>query len=140
MVAGATAMLCACGGYRVGGSPSPSPSPPAASPPGLGFDVVVTEQDRTATLHVGQRLEVVLHAHQGMSPWTRVQALDVTVLRPTVNPAATAIVGVTLAAFQAVGAGETTVTAYAGPLCPSPGQACPMYVQVYSLRVTVTPA
>ena len=58
------------------------------------------------------------------------------VLAPTVDPAATAAIGVTLAAFKAMQPGQVDVTANASPKC-SPGQACPMYLAVYSLKVTV---
>ena len=85
----------------------------------------------------GQTLEVVLHAPSGMSNWTVPQSSDRAVLVPIVDPAATSAVGVTLAAFRAVGPGQAEVTATASPRC-SPGQACPMYVALYSLKVTVT--
>lgn len=46
--------------------------------------------------------------------------------------------GVTLAALKGVSQGQVTVGAVGGPLC-SPGQVCPAYLVVYSLRVTVVP-
>jgi len=88
-------------------------------------------------MRAGQKLEVVLHAYPTMNSWTQVKSSDETVLVPIVNPAATAVRGVTLAAFQALAPGEATVTAIASPNC-SPGYACPMYVELYSLKVTVT--
>jgi len=72
-----------------------------------------------------------------MNNWTQVRSTDESILVPIVNPAATAVRGVTLSAFKAVAPGEAEITAYASPTCPS-GQACPMYVQVFSVRVTVT--
>jgi hypothetical protein len=120
--------VCACGNYYVPRSPSASP--------GLGFDAVVTENDKTITITTGQKLEVVLHARQGMTDWTSVRSSDTSVLSPIVNPAATAVRGVTLAAFQALAPGKAEITAVAGAAC-SPGQACPMYAMLYSVTVTV---
>jgi hypothetical protein len=60
------------------------------------------------------------------------------VLVPIVNPAATAVRGVTLAAYKAVAPGEVEISAYASPNCPS-GSMCPMYVAVVSIKVTVSP-
>jgi hypothetical protein len=88
-------------------------------------------------MHVGQRLEVVLHAAKGLKPWTRPTSSNSTVLVPIVDPAATAAQGVTLAAFQANAKGEVDVTANASPDCPA-DQACPMYIAVYNLKVTVS--
>lgn len=103
----------------------------------MHFDVTANETIHQVSLHVGQRLEVALHATKGMSNWSRPTTNDESVLAPTVDPAATAARYVTLAAFEARRPGAAEVTAYASPLC-SPGQACPMYAELYSLRVTVT--
>lgn len=128
----AALVLSACGSAGSGGAPSPSPS----GGPGLGFDAQVTELDTAITIHRGQKLEVVLHARSGMTDWSNVRSGDTSVLSPIANPAATAVRGVTLAAFQALAPGQTDITATAGALC-SPGQACPMYVMLYSVTVTV---
>jgi hypothetical protein len=119
---------CACSG-GVGATPSASP--------GLGFDATVTETTKAASLRVGQKLEVVLHAAAAAATWTQPKSSDESILAPIVNPAATAVRGVTLAAFEARSPGEVDITAYAAPVCPS-GQACPMYVMVFSAKVTVT--
>src|SRR6266852_8462899 len=105
--------------------------------PGLGFDAVVTEKDEAITIQMGQKLEVVLHANPGMTNWSNVRSSDTSVLTPIVNPAATAVRGVTLAAFQAEARGQAVITASAGADCSS-GQACPMYAILYSVTVTVT--
>ena len=89
-------------------------------------------------MHVGQTLEVVLHAGNGLNDWTHPASSDQSILNPIVDPAATAARGVTLAAFRAAKAGQAEVSSTASPRC-SPGQACPMYLAVYSLKVTVTP-
>jgi hypothetical protein len=121
-------LLAGCGQYvGIGSNPTPTPS-----------QVEVTDQDHAATLHVGQRLEVILHSPNGMNSWTHPKSSDESVLTPVVDTRATAPIGVTLAAFQAVKAGDAEVTATASPKCP-PGSACPMYVAFYSLKVTVTP-
>jgi hypothetical protein len=139
LVAAAVAMvLTGCGRSGTASGPTPSPEPTPSAGVGVHFDVVVTEKDKAATIHVGQTLEVVLHANTGMNNWAQVRSTDQSILTPIVNPAATAVRGVTLAAFKAMAPGEADVTAYASPNCPS-GQACPMYVQVFSARVTVVP-
>jgi hypothetical protein len=120
-------LLTACGSFGTAGS-SASPIPQLA----------VTEKDHTATVRVGQKLEIALHAASGLNDWTHPKSSDETILAPAVDPAATAARGVTLAAFEARSTGEAEVTATASPLC-SPGQACPMYLAVYSLKVSVTP-
>ena len=99
---------------------------------------MVTEKDKAITIQVGQKLEVVLHANAGMTNWSDVRSSDTSVLTPIVNPAATAVRGVTLAAFQAQTPGQSMITASAGAAC-SPGQACPMYAILYSVTVTVLP-
>jgi hypothetical protein len=136
LVAAAVLVLfaAACGAPGTGSGANPSPTP---SPGGVGFDVVATNSDHAVTMHVGQKLEVVLRAGQGMNDWTHPQSSDQSVLQPIVDPAATAAIGVTLAAFQALAPGEVDVTSNGSPKC-SPGQACPMYLAVYSLRVSVT--
>jgi len=134
LVLAAAVLISACGSVGAGSSPSPSPS--ASSNP-MSFDVTVTETTKAASIRVGQKLEVVLHAGNGMNNWTQPRSRDESILAPIVNPAATAVRGVTLAAFQARSQGQVDVTAYGTPNCPS-GQACPMYVMLFSVRVTVT--
>lgn len=128
-------VLAACGpgGSGTGSSPSPTPNEP-----GTGFDVTATDNVHLVTMRVGQKLEVALHASTGLNEWSHPQSNDTSVLAPAVDPAATAARGVTLAAFQAMKPGEANVTANASPKCP-PDAACPMYVAVYMLKVTVTP-
>lgn len=125
-------LVAACGAYSFPGSPA-SPTPSS----GLGFDVTATEKDHAITMRVGQKLEVALHGGTTTS-WQQVRSSNEQVLAPTVDPAATAVRGVTLAAFKAVAPGSAEVTAVGTPVCPS-GQACPMYAILYSLKVTVTP-
>jgi hypothetical protein len=126
-------VLTACGSYNIGTGSGPSPS----TNPGLDFAAAVSEKDHAATLHVGQKLEVVLHASSGMNNWTQPKSGDSSILAPVVNPAATAVRGVTLAAFQAIAPGQAEITSNASPACAT-GQPCPMYLQVYSVKVTVT--
>lgn len=130
--------LSACGTVGAGSPPSPTPTIPAStSPIGTGYDLVVTEQDHAATMRVGQTVELVLRAKTGMTNWANVGSRDPAVLGPIVNPAASAVHGVTLAAFKALMPGHTEVTASAGALC-SPGQACPMYAILLTIEFTVT--
>ena len=127
--------LSACGSYHYGTGSQPSPSP--SEGPGLGFAAVVTETDKTATVRVGQKLEVALKAGDKMDNWSHPRSSNESILAPTVNPAATAVRGTTLAAFIALAPGQAELSAYASPHCP-PGSMCPMYVQVWSVKVTVT--
>jgi hypothetical protein len=129
--------LSACGAVGIGAPPGQTPSPSPVVTPGPGFDVVVTEKDHSVTLRVGQRLEAVLHANPKMTPWADVRSTDQTVLMPVVDPAATAVRGVTLAGFQAMTPGMASIEATAGAACP-PGVACPMYAILLSIEVTVT--
>jgi hypothetical protein len=126
--------LCGCGAVSGGAAPLPSDSPSIG--PGVGFDVSVTEQTRAVTLRVGQKLEAALHARTGMTSWNGVRSSDTTILASIVNPAATSVRGVTLAAFQAISPGTTRITATAGPVC-SPGMACPQYMMLLAIDVTV---
>jgi hypothetical protein len=137
VVISAALLISGCGSVDPGSGLTTSPSPSTSSNP-MGFDVTVTETTKAASIRVGQKLEVVLHAGSGLNNWTQPRSSDESVLTPIVNPAATAVRGVTLAAFQAKAAGQVDITAYGSPTCPS-GQACPMYVMLYSVRVTVTP-
>jgi hypothetical protein len=134
LAAVAALLISACGAVQTGIGPAPSPS----RGPGFGFDAMVTEKDKVITIQVGQKLEVVLHANAGMTNWSNVRSSDTSVLTPIVNPAATAVRGVTLAAFQAQTPGQSMITASAGAAC-SAGQACPMYAILYSVTVTVLP-
>lgn len=127
-------LISGCGSA---GTASQGPTPSASSNP-MTFDVTASETTQAVSMRVGQRLEVVLHSASGTNNWTQPRSSDETVLAPTVNPAATAVRGVTLAAFLAKASGQVNVSAYGSPTCPS-GLACPMYVIVFSLRVTVTP-
>ena len=124
-------MLAGCGSVDSG-----SGSAPTASANGLRFDVAVSEKDTAAKLHVGQKLEVVLHAYSGLGNWSQPASDDPAILAPIVDTEATAVRGVTLAAFQAMAPGVVTVRASAAPICP-PGLACPAYALAYSLKVTV---
>jgi hypothetical protein len=124
----AAVLLTACGSVPAGG---PAPNS------GSGFDLVVSDTDTAATMHVGQTVEVVLHARQGMNGWKGVRSSDTSVLAPIVNPAATPSRGVTLATFRAVSAGRAEISATTGPIC-GPEQACPQYLIVYGVEVTVT--
>jgi phage tail protein X len=137
VVALASVTLSGCGAVGSGAAPPPSATPSAG--PGLGFDLAVSDQTRTATMRVGQKVEAVLHARPGMTTWNGVRSSNTSVLAPIVDPAATAVRGVTLAAFQAVAPGNAQITASAGANC-SPGQACPLYLMVLTIDVTVIAA
>lgn len=122
----------ACGSVGLGASPSPAPS---ENP--MHFDVTATEKDHAVSMHTGQKLEVVLRGGTQLR-YQQVRSSDPSILEPTVNPAATAPLGVTLAAFKADRSGQATVTAVGAPICTA-NQACPMYAILYTLTVTVRP-
>jgi hypothetical protein len=130
--------LCACGAVGAAAPPSPSPTNPSTGT-GRGFDVSVTEKDKAISIRVGQKLEAVLHASSGMTDWSGVRSSDPSILMSIVDTGATSVRGVTLAGFQAIAPGQVQITAVAGALC-SPGQACPMFAQLLTIEVTVTPA
>jgi hypothetical protein len=130
LVVALSLLLAACGSIGHGASQSPSDNP-------MHFDVTATEKDHAVSMHVGERLQVVLHGG-GQLNYQQVQSSDTSVLAPTVDPAATAARGVTLAAFVAKSTGTSHVTAVGLPVCPS-GQVCPMLAVLYALTVTVTP-
>ena len=123
-------LVVGCGNAGQGASPSPSENP-------LHFDVTATEKDHALSMHVGQKLELVLHGGE-LLRYQQLTSSNTSILEPTVDPAATAVLGVTLAAFKARASGVARVTAVGVPVCPS-GQACPMLAVLYTLTVTVTP-
>ena len=135
LVGVAVLLLTACGATGVGGGGNPTPSPTPSS--GQRFDVTATEADHSITMRVGQSLEVVLHKSNGLNDWSHPTSNDESILRPVVDPAATSARGVSLAGFVATRPGSVDVTATASPICPS-GAMCPMYVALYSLKVTIT--
>ena len=137
VLAVAAIFMSACGSVMPGVVGVP-PGSPTASPVG-GFDVTVTENTHAVTLRSGQTLAVVLHARAGMADWTSVRSSDQSVLAPIVNPAASAARGVTLAGFKAIAPGTARLDATAAPNC-SPGMACPAYVVLLTIEVTVTAA
>ena len=122
-------LAASCGTVGHGAGPSPSDNP-------MHFDVTATEKDHAVSMHVGQKLEVVLHGG-GHLNYQNITSSNTSILEPAVDPAATAVVGVTLAAFKARAPGEARVTAVGAPVCPS-GQACPMFAVLYTLTVTIT--
>ena len=112
----------------------------AASRPGIGLPSgrAITEADngKTVQYKVGDRFALALRASQGFQDW-KVSSPDSRILKPTVNPAAAAARGVTLLAYEAVGAGQTDITATSSPIC-QPGEACPAIIQSFKVTVTVT--
>lgn len=118
---------CACTGIGiVQASPTPN----------SGFNRLITENDREATVHVGEKIELVLHAKNGMSNWSGVNVDDPAVLQ-AVPTGITAAKGVTIVGFRAVASGTATISSTATPLC-SPGQACPALAMLFQVVVTVT--
>ena len=103
------ALAVACGATGIGSGSNPTPTPGG----GMGFDVTATENDHALTMHVGQKLEVALHATKGMNDWSHPVSSDPSTLEATVDPAAMAARGVTLAAFVAKNAGVAKITANA---------------------------
>lgn len=100
-----------------------------------GFDILITDRDQEVTVHTGQRIEVYLTQRSGLTAWTGLRSDDEAVLAPIPTGIAAAR-GVTIGGFKAIGPGTVSLTAYATAAC-SPGQACPMFAALFSVRVTV---
>jgi hypothetical protein len=123
---------CATPGIGSGSGPKRTGTPP------VNYVASAIEQGRPVTVTTGQRLIVTLHAESGMNNWIGLRSSDTSLLKPI--PIDVMVPkGATVAAFQAVSPGQVMVTAVASPAC-SPAQACPAYVMLYSLQVTVVPA
>ena len=137
----AAVMLGACGNPSCSmscarlGLPK-SPPPTVLTSPTLGFDVLISDNDRAVTVKSGQRIELILHAKPGMTDWSGVNVDDYTVLR-AIPTGITAARGVTIAGYEAARKGTATIRATATPLC-SPGQACPAIAMIYEVTVTVS--
>lgn len=117
-----------CQGCAAIGSPSPNPV--------AGFDILITDRDQDVTVHSGQTIEVYLRQRAGLTAWSGLRSNDETVLAP-IPTGITAARGVTIGGFKAITPGTASITAYATAAC-SPGQACPMFAALFSVRVTVT--
>src|SRR5437016_12940821 len=90
-------LAAACGGTGIGPGSNPSPTPSE----GMGFDVTVTENDHTVTMHPGQKLEVMLHAPNGIHTWSHSESPDTSILAAPVDPLATPARALTSAASPA---------------------------------------
>jgi hypothetical protein len=137
-VVGACVLLAGCGtafGCACGAAPI-SPSPPSATGPVAGFDVLITDKDHDVTVQTGQRIEVYLRQRAGLTAWNGLRSDDEAVLAP-IPTGITAARGVTVGGFKAITPGTASITAYATADC-SPGQPCPMFAALFSVRVTVT--
>jgi len=121
---------CAGGGERAAASPTPSAHTVAVSNADSG---------RSITLHAGDIVEVALHQESGLSPWTDLGSNDQLVMMPVVDVRATALRGVAVGRFEALGPGSAEISAVAAPQC-SPGLACPAYVRSWRLQVQVVGA
>jgi hypothetical protein len=122
-----TAFECACGAELA------TPTPTAR--PVVGFDVLVTEKDQEITVHAGQKIEVYLQQRSGLTPWTGLRTDAESVLSP-IPTGILAPRGVTVGGFQALAPGVANISATATADC-SPGQACPMFAALFSVKVTV---
>jgi hypothetical protein len=134
-VVGAGVLLAGCGtvlGCACGAAPV---SPPSANGPVAGFDVLVTDKDQDITVHAGQRIEVYLRQRSGLTVWNGLRSDDEAVLAP-IPTGITAVRGVTIGGFKALTPGTAAISAYAAADC-SPGQPCPMFAALFSVRVTV---
>src|SRR2546430_17538066 len=92
--------LSACG--KVAAAPGGDPSPtPVIATPAVGFNVLVTEHDRAVTVHVGDKIEAVLHQKQGMTGRGNLSTDNA----PGLSPVPTGIMAarrVTIAGFTAL--------------------------------------
>ena len=127
-------LLAGCGAYRIGPGEPPSPAPN----PRLVTQISTEDDGRAVAVHTGTVLNVALIASNGWGNWQHPQTSDPLVLEPTVNPAAAAIRGATLAAYRALKLGTSRLTSFSTPLCP-PGQACATIAKTWAVTVTVIP-
>jgi len=134
-VVGACVLLGGCGNADCACGAAPISPPPSATGPVAGFDVLVTNTDQDVTVHAGQRIEVYLTQRAGLTAWNGLHSDDEAVVGP-IPTGITAARGVTIGGFKAIAPGTASITAYATAAC-SPGQACPMFAALYSVRVTV---
>ena len=139
-LAAAGLLLAAC----TAGSPAPSSpaAPPSVAEPASGgtalspaATITNAEEGKSIQVRVGQALDVVLKADDGMDPW-QVANPDPAILAPTVNPAAAAAKGMTLRAFKAIAPGMAAVRATDRPTC-NPGQACSRLIRAFTATVVV---
>jgi hypothetical protein len=92
---------------------------------------------RTLQLHRGEVVSVALHESSGFTPWSRPASTDGSVLAPVPDARAAAARGVTLASFQAVGAGSAQIISSASQAC-APGSVCPALARGWSVNVVVS--
>lgn len=130
----AVVVIAVCGS-AAGGPAAPSPTPPTS--PDAGFDVLITDHDRAVAVLVGQRIEVYLALRSGMTEWRNLVVDDTSVVQPVNTGIVPPPRGMTIAGFVALHPGTANITATAGPQC-SPGQACPAYLVLFSVRLTVS--
>lgn len=126
----AALLLLACG----------TPAKPVAAPPGAGSPVQLTEADsgHQVRLRLHQSLDVALGTPGGGNLRWEVPASDSPgVLKAVADPAATAAVGVTLARFEAVGAGTAHLSATGVASC-RPQVACPAFAALWRVTVKVS--
>jgi hypothetical protein len=129
-------VLAGCGARTCQGCAAlNSPLPVVVVSPAAGFDVLITDRDQDVTVHAGQKIEVYLRQRSGLTLWTGLRTDAETVLTP-IPTGITAARGVTIGGFQAVAPGVANITATATADC-SPGQPCPMFAALFSVRVTV---
>lgn len=138
VVAALVVVLTGCGVSRgcLGCAAPSSPNPSVPTGPISGFDVLITEHDQDVTVQAGQRIEVFLRQRAGLTVWSGPRSDDEAVLAP-IPTGITAVRGATIGGFKAITPGRASITAYATADC-SPGQACPMFAVLFSVRVTVT--
>ena len=123
-------LVTACGAAAV--------NPPAAATPSpAGAQLTNADAGRTVSMKVGDSVEVALRQESGFTGWDNVHSTDVTVLAPQVDVGATAVRGMSLHKFKAVGAGRAEIQATASVLC-SPGSACPALARAYAVTVVVS--
>ncbi len=131
--------LSACGtrlGHIDPGAPIHSPGPSPIVSPGHGFDVLVTDNDMSVAVRVGQRIEVALTQHNGMTPWGPITVDQPDVLTPVLT-GIEAPPGITMAGYVARAAGSVSITSTATAQC-RPNQACPAIAMAFLAYVTIT--
>lgn len=134
-------LLLAWDGAGCTAAPSPvtrsgEPGSPGGTTTLSPVATIANEDDGKALqVQVGQVVDVALRAADSMENW-QVDEPDPTILAPTVHRGATALRGVTLRAFKAVGPGTATISATDRPQC-NPGQVCAQVILSFNATVEV---
>lgn len=122
--------ITACG--SVSGRAAPTAMPSAAP-----TQLVNADAGGFYSMHVGDTILVALRVDDGFQQWSHPVSSNQAVLLPVVDVRAAAVLGMTLAKFQAAGPGTATLHSAAGVNC-TPGSACPALARAWQVTIRVS--